>query len=79
MHTNNSLNVYELFLHSVVEFRTHKEMMRAYKDLNGMDINGKAIRLEIVSRVVNSSSKMFYWNTIEFLIAATPRSKIRWP
>ena len=38
-----------VYPYSVVEFRTYKEMMRAYKALNGVEINGKAIQLEIVS------------------------------
>ena len=38
----------------VVEFETEKDMERALKKLDGLEINGKPIKLEIVSSILSS-------------------------
>lgn len=37
----------------VVEFETEKDMERALKKLDGLEINGKPIKLEIVSSILS--------------------------
>ena len=38
----------------VVEFETEKDMERALKKLDGLEINGKPIKLEIASSILSS-------------------------
>lgn len=37
-----------------MEFETEKDMERALKKLDGLEINGKPIKLEIVSSILSS-------------------------
>lgn len=44
-------NTESLFHFRVVEFASRKDMERALKKLDGLEINGKPIKLEIVSKI----------------------------
>ena len=56
----------------VIEFRSYQEMERAYRHLNGMDINGKKIKLEIVSiqPICDNCFLGKYWKTLTWTVSS---------